>query len=220
MSTYAQQILQNQGRLDPDFIALKKAEILRLLADYNGGLQETDHTRRTTFEFGHSYHRLKKGDKRVEPMPRVLVELLVAAIEVLQPRADHPIPNAKAFKNCIISVYEQGDQLEPHPDINETKPRMFAGGKKGGYYFGEDIISIIIEADDTGRLYFVEPGPKGRGKKDDSEILPVDEQIGTVLLMSGDLRFALNHGVTQLKPDRPRRRISLTFRTVEFTPNN
>lgn len=169
-------------------------------------LQDDQRTKRNTREYGYSFFEMENGNFTLYSIPHLLKDLGKEICKALG-------FSSHEFTNIILSVYEEGFHLEPHVDTNE-KDHL-----NSLYYFDENVFGIIIEADPTGHLYFIQ--------HDTNETLPsldptcsvydLDEQDGTIFCLQGKYRFApYNHGVTQVA----NRRISITFRKVIIKQQN
>ena len=172
----------------------------QVLGSLEGELQNTNGTQRRTYNFGYSYVRMKTGDRSFTPVPIFLIDLCNHAIKELSKIAGKNLPTADAFNNCIVSVYERGFKLQPHIDVDQAQTT--SNGGKYNFYFGDEIIGVVLQADENGRLYLID-------NKGDPR--PIPERDGTAFLLSGPERRS-PHGVSPISS----RRISATFRTVHF----
>ena len=172
--------------------------------------QNTKNTKRETYTFGYSFFRMVEGDKTFVDIPPYLKNLCQKAIDALG--ESYHLGLVSDYQNVIISIYQQGYFLEPHVDVDFSY--QVAEGSPTDFYFGENVIGIVLEADAEGHFYLV--------KVDSSEdrlsptlLKPVElkEQSGLAYLLTGEQRREpFFHGVTQVQ----KRRISVTFRTVHF----
>lgn len=172
----------------------------QILAELENDLLHENRSRtvRNTLQYGYSFMKLEKGDFSYTPIPPFLQELGDRISEAL----GYP---QEEFDNVIISIYDEGYHLEPHVDTSPINhPRRL-------YYFGERILGIVIEADPTGHLYFVEHEGRGIPPVDRPVVYEMEEVPGTIFSLEGDYRHApYYHGVSPVSS----RRISITFRTV------
>lgn len=162
-------------------------------------LQDDGRTKRRTIEYGYSYFQLANRDASFAPPPHFLTKLGRSVERALQlPEED--------FENIIISVYEPGYHLEPHVD-NDTSHI-----KTMGFAFSENVFGLILEADLTGRLYFVQFDDPGQVPPLDLRpVYELTETRGMVFVLNGPLRHApYYHGVSTIA----QRRLSITFRQV------
>ena len=166
-------------------------------------LQDTAKTKRKTCSFGYDYFTLLDGDKTFTPIPYYLEKLCKISIASFPEK--YNLGDYKNYLNVIVSFYENGYQLEPHIDVDMTD--RFSDGKKTDFYFGEHVIGVVLQADETGRFYI---------SKED-EVMEVDEAVGTTFLLTGELRRKpYYHGVNVVTHSR----ISVTFRTVMFVTSH
>lgn len=171
--------------------------------------QQRDHkTRRQTLNFGYDFVKLRQGNQSYSPIPIAIQELRQEAVKALQNKTDKALPPASAFQNCIISIYGAGDRLEPHIDTDRP------GLDKYGFCFGDDIIGVILESDRTGK-FFIQSSPLNSKRPvfDNQQAFILPEHDGMTFLLNGEARrMPYFHGVKPVE----KRRISLTFRSVEF----
>lgn len=175
-----------------------KSQIEQLLAaDVTHQLDSR--TNRMTREFGYSYFKLEQGDHSYVEPPDFLQELgnqICIALE-------HP---CRKFTNVIVSLYEKDYHLEPHIDVSLENAT-------NGFYFSEEVYGIIIEADETGHLYFISHCGEGPPPLNADPVFSIDEKPGMVFCLQGPLRNApFHHAVSTVT----NRRISITFREVFF----
>jgi hypothetical protein len=171
--------------------------------------QLTANTNRQTLSFGYDYFKLNQNDRSFKDIPVSLQELCKHSVTAF--RQEFALPSYKDFTNVIVSIYQEGYELEPHVDVSRLN--MSTGGNPVDYYFGEHVIGVILQEDIQGKFYIVE-------SKDDSKpynqpkILELNETKGLGFLLTGKLRYKpYYHGVSKVKS----RRVSVTFRTVEFS---
>ncbi|MCH9614014.1 MAG: hypothetical protein SP1CHLAM54_10230 [Chlamydiia bacterium] len=163
-------------------------------------LQNDERTKRKTREFGYSFFKLEAGDHSFREIPACLMQL---GNEVCRALGRAPEP----FTNVILSVYGEGYHLEPHVDIDQAQ----CGASR--YYFDECVYGVVLEADETGHLYFIKDDKHYIPPLDLEKIYEVDESKGAVYCLEGPYRhFPFHHGVT----DVAKKRISVTFRKVVF----
>lgn len=163
-------------------------------------VQNDGRTRRGTREYGYSYFRLENKNYTLAPIPDFLQSLGEKVCEELG-YAPH------YFNNVILSFYEKGYFLEPHEDVNDSMPNL------KGYFFDENVFGIVVEADETGHLYFVKDEVNRIPQLNLKPVYELEEKNGTVYCLCGPFRkFPFFHGVTKVS----NRRISVTFRTVNF----
>ena len=162
--------------------------------------QDTERTHRGTREYGYHYFKLEEGDFSFSPLPGFLNDL---GREVCLGLGH----GTRDFTNVILSVYEEGFHLEPHIDTD------FSDLPKKKYCYGEHVYGLILEADPTGRLYFIRDDVNLIPSLDLSPFYSVAEKPGGIFCLNGALRRTpYFHGVSKVS----RRRISITFRTVHF----
>lgn len=163
-------------------------------------LQDDGRTKRGTIEYGYSFFALESCDRSFRSIPSFFQDLG----EIVCKELGHFAPQ---FTNVILSVYNEGFHLEPHEDVNDQME------EKRCYYFGNQVYGIVIEADSIGHLYFVKDEVNRIPPLDLPKIFEVKEEDGTVYCLTGDYRkFPYFHGVSKVG----NKRISVTFRTVEF----
>ncbi len=198
------------GQMNAAFVRAAHEAVLRLVDGIEGGQQNTERTRRTTWEFGYQFHRLKFGGRQQQKFPPIIRDVLSAALEVAKRASPHTLPAMADFNNCIISLYKEGDRLEPHIDVHAGRPMAFRQRKTGGFYFGENILCVVLEADETGRLVLLPP--RGGSEAAPLNAMLLHEKDGSVFVLHGDARNLWFHEVSPVK----RQRLSLTFRTTHF----
>lgn len=163
--------------------------------------QNDQRTVRNTREYGYSFFKMEQGCFDFEAPPSFLIELGKAICRAF----NHP---EKEFTNIILSRYEEGFHLEPHVDVSD----VYRCGE-APFYFDEEVYGLILEADETGHLYFVEWNEPGRPPLDLEPVYEVKEEKGTLFCLKGLSRNPpYYHGVSDVK----KRRLSLTFRTVHI----
>lgn len=166
---------------------------------------------RTMYEFGYSFDAMRNGNNIFTPFPEIVESICVEALARLSEATGEALPPAADFTNCIISHYKAGQSLPLHIDIG--KEQTTQRGKQLGFYFGEQVIGIVLQADEKGN-FFIQQAKDGKLPiYNAEEALPLPEEDGSIFILQGAGRFApYYHGVTPVKNER----ISLTFRTVEF----
>lgn len=198
-------IILDQKHLEPVRNYIKN----NLQQDYF--LQESEHTHRKIINLGYDYFKLADGDRTFQAIPPMFYDLLQKALDQLKDIADIEVIGATAYLNCIISDYQPGDNLEPHIDVDITKQRTL--GKDVDFFFGDEVIGIVLECDDTGKFFIQESLNGERPLTFEPHGQKVNETDGTTFVLKGTVRrFPYYHGVTPVK----NRRLSLTFRTVNF----
>lgn len=162
-------------------------------------LQDDGRTRRNTREYGYSFFKMEAGKFEFNPPPEFLN---VLGSEICMALGHPP----QKFTNIILSCYEKEFHLEPHFDTNSTDPHK-------GYYFDENVYGIIVEADPTGHLYFVQYEGGPTPPLDLEVVYSLQEKPGTIFCLQGDYRrIPFFHGVSHVS----NRRLSITFRTVNI----
>lgn len=173
-------------------------------------------THRKTVEFGYHFQKLIKGDKTKTPIPNPLQDIFSHARKALvqqNPDLDKTLP--QAFDNCIISQQQTGGQLQAHidTDVEIAKRKLKSADAKTSFYFGEDIIGVVLKTDPNASIYLQEFNKNEARKFSPQKALTLNEQAGTAFLLSGKNRHApIYHGVTKTEKER----ISITFRTTHF----
>lgn len=175
--------------------------------------EATETTRRDTLSFGYDYFDMQGAEWPFTPIPDYMVDLCRACIHSF---AGQPfeLGQAEDYQNVIISMYKQGRKLEPHADVSVgDKFSDPSTGRLANFYFGENILGVVLETDETGRLYFV---------KSDEGVYPIkgercfelNEHPGLTYVLRDEGRYhPYYHGVSPVSNSR----ISVTFRTVHFT---
>lgn len=163
--------------------------------------QSDARTQRDTREYGFSFFNMMNKDFSYSPPPAFLQKL--GALICL--KLGH---KPKEFTNIILSLYQKGFHLEPHIDVHAGHPDAI----KNGFYFDEEVYGIIIEADESGHLYFIHyEGDERRPPADLPAVLHLKEKAGTIFCIQSPYRRApFFHGVSNVS----KQRISITFRTV------
>lgn len=210
------QIIVPHTRLHPKTNKEIKKSIQRLLdgAD-NQFRQKGKATKRQTTEYGYIFRKLRQGDNSFTPFPDELVELCSLALKELSDKTNLKLPSVEDIiqrGNCIVSDYETGDELAPHIDYDEARAKC--RGEDLSFYFGESIIGVVLEADESGKLY-IQPSSKER-HHNPHKAQKIDEQDGSVFLLHGKARHDFEHGVTPIS----KKRLSVTFRTIEWRDGN
>ncbi len=178
----------------------------------NENFQNTATTLRSTVSFGYDYFSLDQSNRTFVPIPEYIQALCQACIDALG--NEDALGRAQDYKNVIVSIYQPGYQLEAHTDVAEGD--QYADNttqKPASFYFGDKIIGVILEVDETGRFYILRSNDNTypiQGNK----LHELDETPGlTYLLCDRFRRSPFYHGVSQVKHSR----MSITFRTVHFT---
>jgi hypothetical protein len=186
-----------------------KNVLLQLNSDPSSGainFQNDDLTIRKTRSFGYDFFSLINNNKKFVQIPLYLKELCRLCIHSFP--ADFNLGNPQDYLNIIVSFYHSGYLLEPHFDVDFSD--RFVDGKQADFYFGENVIGVILQADSHGRFYILK---SENDLQDRINIMELNEEVGTVFLLQGDLRRKpYYHGVSQVMHSR----ISVTFRTVSF----
>ncbi len=206
------QIIVPHTRLHPKTNKEMKKSIRRLLdgAD-NQFIQKGKATKRQTTEYGYVFQKLRQGDDSFTPFPDELVTLCALALRELGDKTNLKLPSVEDITqrgNCIISDYETGDELAPHIDYDKARAKY--RGQDLSFYFGESVIGVVLEADESGTLY-IQPSSKER-RHNPHKAQKIDEHDGSIFLLNGRARNDFEHGVTPVKE----KRLSVTFRTVEW----
>ena len=163
--------------------------------------QSDGRTNRLTREYGYSFFKMEQGDRSYDPPPEFLEELGRKVCEQL----GHP---PQHFTNYIISLYETGFYLEPHVDINSDDPH------EAGFYFSDNVYGLVLEADDSGHLYFIRHEDEGAPPLNGLPVCSLDEKAGMVFCLQGELRRTpYYHAVSRVA----KRRVTVTFRAVHFS---
>lgn len=223
------------GQYPIEHLAEAEKALREIFAQHAGYFRQSSMTQRRTVEYGYHFQKLILDDIRTTQPPKILQDIYkkaCAALSTQNPEIASSLP--KDFNNVIISHYSPGDQLQPHIDVSKRYPRlktvpMEKRGKKkrsGGkerrpqkrelnnpFYFGENVIGVVIKADQQGGLYLQEMRPKEKPQFDAQRATHIDEDDGTIFLLAGDGRHApWQHGVSPILEER----ISITFRDVKF----
>ncbi len=165
-----------------------------------------ENTSRNTLSYGYDFFRMRNNDFRPRPTPQILKDVCASAVQKLEEVISRKLPSVSAFNSCLVSLYERGGKLEPHVDTAKD----FSRSK---FYFGDDIIGVVINADTSGKLYVQKQINGIRPVFDEARGWVVPEQDGCAALLTGRMRhYPYMHGVTEVAE----RRVSITFRTVEF----
>jgi hypothetical protein len=172
--------------------------------------QDSTNSTRLVHQFGYNALKLLHGDRTRTPIPGFLQHLCGVAIGQFNGKGGKQLPPVENFTNCLISDYRRGQKLGAHIDEHATQKRSH--GKTPEFFFGDDIVGVILKADASGRLYFIESDKPHPAYKPDKAV-HVPEEDGVAFLMTGDLRREpFSHGVTKVED----RRVSVTYRTVHF----
>jgi len=164
--------------------------------------QDDSRTKRNTREYGYSFFKMENNNFDYASPPLFFQKLGEHICEAF----GHP---KVEFTNIILSVYESGYYLEPHVDVND-KDRY----GDAQFYFGEQVYGLIVEADETGHLYFVEWHDGLKPPLDLAPVYTVNEEPGSIFCLEGGFRKSpYFHGVSNVS----QKRISITFRTVVKT---
>lgn len=190
------------GQLEATYAANISRSIKAYVIERSMRSQSDPYTVRDTLIFGYDYFSLIEGRAYFTAIPEYLQELCHNCIEALGEK--YHLGSYQDYSNIIISVYREGYHLQPHVDVDPSDDAIF--------YFGENVVGVILESDSKGQLYFVEATSEmdAVGKK---PIMALPEKDGLVYLLNGTARRKpYFHGVTTVKKTR----ISVTFRTVKF----
>lgn len=167
-------------------------------------LENTSNTLRKTYNFGYNYFAMTSGNYSATEIPNFLKDLCQYCIESLGNSAY--LENSEKYKNVIVSMYDAGYCLESHVDVDIND--QFTNGKKVDFYFGENVLGVVLVPDCEGKFYLIKSGATTFSA--DSLL---NEEAGTVFLLNGKYRrYPYLHGVSKVKTQR----ISVTFRTVYF----
>ncbi len=185
------------------------AEARNQLARRVTRLEKKPDTTRRTRNYGYDFDLLKEGDRTFADFPPALFRLCAETILQLETVTGKKLPAPEAFTNCIVSDYEPDFRLKPHIDVNRDRAERF----NSGFYFGP-VIGVVLIADTLpkntppssprGTLYLLDEKKQKH---------PLDEVDGMAFLLDGPNRDRYPHGVDVVHT----RRLSVTFRTVEFT---
>jgi hypothetical protein len=170
-------------------------------------LQNTNATLRETYNFGYDYFAMTRGDYSSTEIPNFLTDLCQHCIGSFG-NPNH-LGNYQEYNNVIVSMYYEGYCLEPHVDVDIND--QITDGQKVDFYFGENVLGVVLVADSEGKFYISEDSSENYPNK--SIFSYLDEEEGTVFLLQGKYRrYPYLHGVSKVK----NKRISVTFRTVYF----
>lgn len=190
------------GQLDATYADSISRSIKAYVIERSMRSQSDPYTVRDTLTFGYDYFSLIEGRVQFTAIPEYLQELCQNCIEALDQK--YNLGSYQDYSNIIISVYREGYHLQPHVDVDPSEDATF--------YFGENVVGVVLESDSEGQLYFVEATSEmdAAGKK---PLVVLPENNGLVYLLNGTARRKpYFHGVTTVKKTR----ISVTFRTVKF----
>lgn len=183
--------------------------LLQLNKNLSSGVihfQDTGLTVRKTCSFGYDFFSLIDNDKTFVEIPLYLQELCRSCIDAFP--ANFNLGNAQNYLNVIVSFYNPGYVLEPHFDVDFSD--RFIHDKHVDFYFGENVMGVILQADSQGRFYLLK---SENNLQDRIPIVELNEDAGTVFLLQGvTRRKPYYHGVSLVAHSR----ISVTFRTVSF----
>jgi len=184
------------------------ALIQRNLFAINGNFQNNTKTIRKTYSFGYDFFSLLDNDRTFVPIPDYLQELCRLSINSFSQQYD--LGEVQDYSNVIISYYQSGYKLEPHVDVDFS--HQFTDGKHVNFYYGENVIGVILQPDDNGRLYILKANDINTIDQGD-KVLELQEEVGTTYLLTGKYRRKpYYHGVNTVNNSR----ITVTFRTVKF----
>jgi hypothetical protein len=163
-------------QLDQSMIDMTRNLVVRTVFNTNAvQRQETAQTIRTTYEFGYNYMAMKRGDFSFTQIPLFLKNLCAETIQAFNSAGQNSLPSPEDFTNYIISIYQPGFKLQPHVDDHATKMRSKG---KSGYYFGDDVIGVVLKADTQGALYFIESPDDDDPVYDATRAPPLQERDG------------------------------------------
>lgn len=167
--------------------------------------QSSEITRRKTWEFGYIFQWMREGNFQSIEIPKILINILESTIQALK---NDNIERVEDFNNVIISDYTKGPGLQPHIDVLQTDQK--------GFYFGPNIIGLILLADETGGLFLQTQGSTVLNNKPSynaNQARHLKERNGLAYMLNGQRpREKDYHGVSPIS----KRRVSLTFRTTHF----
>lgn len=170
--------------------------------------QKTSKTMRKTYSLGYDYFALSDGIDTFTPIPDYLKMLCQECIHSFS--KEYQLGKAEDYLNVIVSFYEPGYRLEPHVDVDFSD--RITDGKHVNFYFGENVLGIILQADPTGKLYFLKSDEESL-LDNQEKFLELNEFSGMTYLLNQHLRRKpFYHGVSQVTEHR----LSVTFRTVKF----
>ena len=165
---------------------------------FEGLYQKIENTHRWTYNFGYSYFQMRDGDYAYTPIPQYMTDLCRACLDAL----GLDPATAPDYDNVILSLYGPGDRLEPHVDVDFSRP--MTDGRPVNFYFGEDVIGLVLEVDPEGRFFLADSNL--------TILEELDEKPGMAFLLTGPMRREpYHHGVSPIQKSR----ISVTFRTVQ-----
>uniref|UniRef100_A0A7S4G1S8 Fe2OG dioxygenase domain-containing protein n=1 Tax=Eutreptiella gymnastica TaxID=73025 RepID=A0A7S4G1S8_9EUGL len=164
---------------------------------------------RKTINFGWDFVGLERGEKTWIEFPEEIATLRDAVVAALAPHA--PGPGAQ-YDNVIVSIYGPGEGLQAHFDRDERADR----GISRIYYFGEQVLGVVLVPDEEGHLQYQHHPAKGEKPPPDSPVLfALPEEVGTCFCMQGQVRhWPYYHSVSAVA----QKRVSLTIRTTHFHP--
>lgn len=170
-------------------------------------LENTKSTLRETYNFGYDYFAMTSGDHSATEIPSFLADLCQHCIESFA--NSNYLGNCQEYNNVIVSMYYAGYHLEPHIDVDVND--QMTDGKKVDFYFGENVLGVVLVPDVEGKFFISEASSDISPNK--PILSSLDEEAGTVFLLQGKYRrHPYLHGVSKVK----NKRISVTFRTVYF----
>lgn len=171
-------------------------------------LQDSATTKRKTYSFGYNYFSLLENNRNFTLIPTYLQTLCQQCIDSFP--KELALGEAQDYKNAIVSFYEPGYSLEPHYDVDVDQ---YTEGKDVDFYFGENIIGVILVADSSGKLYFSQTDDDSK-RLEAPKLFELEEKLGTTYLMAGKYRRKpYYHGVSKVD----KLRISVSFRTIQFS---
>eukprot|EP01130_Rhizamoeba_saxonica_P018478 TRINITY_DN9259_c2_g1_i3.p1 TRINITY_DN9259_c2_g1~~TRINITY_DN9259_c2_g1_i3.p1 ORF type:complete len:156 (-),score=21.28 TRINITY_DN9259_c2_g1_i3:29-496(-) len=110
-------------------------------------VQNDGRTFRNTIEFGYSYHRMSTNDFSYTPEPSFLQELGLEIVNAYEnDQLEHTLD--EPFTNIIVSLYEDGMELEPHIDMHQNHPLQ------EGFYFDPNVYDVHFIFDPINRKYY------------------------------------------------------------------
>lgn len=192
----------DQQQIDPVIVQL---DHYKNVATPN--LENTKTTLRETYNFGYNYFAMRHGDYSATEIPHFLKNLCQHCIQSFPDSQD--LGHSQEYNNVIVSIYDAGYCLEPHIDVDIHD--QMTDGKKVDFYFGENVLGVVLVPDVEGKFFISEASSDIHSCK--SRISSLNETAGTVFLLQGKYRrHPYLHGVSHVK----NKRISVTFRTVYF----
>jgi len=187
-----------QGHLDSQILIKFMPKIMQEVSK-EFSQQNDGRTHRNTREYGYSFFKMENNDFSYTPPPQFLQEL---GAEICKALGQKPVE----FTNIILSCYGTGFHLEPHVDVNAKD--LY---KNCHFYFEENVYGIVIEADPTGHLYFVNWNNGLMPPLDLPPVCELKEKEGTIFCLQNEWRRSpYFHAVSKVS----NRRISITFRRV------